>query len=133
MRWNGASRCEFDGKSMETDKITWSEFPSGGEAIREQILALEEKNKSRMAGLWESRYGIHVGKLTIWVRSFEIRSISSTKIGKPVLMMDVKVSKDKNISRWVDRENVRWNRIKNRAQSRRRWSIEEKEVRHWVK
>ena len=48
-------------------------------------------------------------------------------------MMDVKVSKDKNISRWVDRENliyVRWNRMKNRAQSWRRWSIEEKEVRH---
>ena len=34
------------------------------------------------------------------------RSISSTKIGKPVLMMDVKVSKDKNINRWVDRENL---------------------------
>ena len=31
-------------------------------------------------------------------------------------MMEVKVSKDKNISRWVDQENliyVRWNRIKN--------------------
>ena len=30
-------------------------------------------------------------------------------------MMDVNVSKDKNISRWVDRENliyVRWNRMK---------------------
>ena len=33
------------------------------------------------------------------------RSISSTRLGKPVLMMDVKVSKDKN-SRWVDRENL---------------------------
>ena len=44
-------------------------------------------------------------------------------------MMDVKVSKDKNINRWVDRENliyVRWNRIKNRAQRRKRWSIEKK-------
>ena len=43
--------------------------------------------------------------------------------------MDVKVSKDKNISRWVDRESliyVRWNRIKNRAEWRRRWLIEEK-------
>ena len=30
------------------------------------------------------------------------RSISSTRIDKPVLMMDTKVSKDKNISRWVD-------------------------------
>ena len=46
--------------------------------------------------------------------------------------MDVKVSRDKN-ARWVDRENliyVRWNRIKNRAQRQRRWSIKEEEVRH---
>ena len=34
------------------------------------------------------------------------RSISSTRIDKPVLMMDVKVSEDKNMSRWVDRENL---------------------------
>ena len=79
----------------------------------------------------------HLSKV-IWDRKIIAeftRSISSTRIGKPVLMMDIKVSKDKN-SRWVDRENliyVRWNRIKNRAQSWRRWSIEEKEVRHWVK
>ena len=33
------------------------------------------------------------------------RLISSTRKGKPVLMMDIKVSKDKNVSRWVDREN----------------------------
>ena len=87
--------------------------------------------------------GIRVGKLTIWVKSFKIiyknhntRSISSTRIGKPVLMVDVKVSKDKNISRWVDLENliyVRWNRIKNLAQRWRKWLIEEKQVRHWVK
>ena len=30
------------------------------------------------------------------------RSISSTRTSKPVLMMDAKVSKDKNIGRWVD-------------------------------
>ena len=30
--------------------------------------------------------------------------LSSTKIGKPVLMMVVEVSKDKNISKWVDQE-----------------------------
>ena len=29
------------------------------------------------------------------------KSISFTRIGQPVLMMDVKVSKDKNISRWL--------------------------------
>ena len=34
------------------------------------------------------------------------RSNSSTGIGKPVLMMDVKVCKDKHISRCVDRENL---------------------------
>ena len=33
-------------------------------------------------------------------------------------MMDVKVSKDKHIGRWVDQENlihIRWNGIKNHA------------------
>ena len=43
---------------------------------------------------------------------------SSTRTGNPVLMMDAKVSKDKNICRSVDLENliyVRWNRIKNSA------------------
>ena len=28
---------------METQKTTWSEFPNGGQAIVEQILASEEK------------------------------------------------------------------------------------------
>ena len=46
MRWNGASRFEFDGKSMETEATTWSEFLDGGKAIVEQILASEEINKS---------------------------------------------------------------------------------------
>ena len=31
------------------------------------------RNKSKRAGLWESQSGIRVGKLTIWVRSFEIK------------------------------------------------------------
>ena len=64
------------------------------------------------------------------------RSISSTRIGKPALMKDVKVSKGKNINKWVERENliyVRWSRIKNNAQRWKSWSIEEKEVRHRVK
>ena len=65
------SQCEFDGESMETDTTTWSEFPNGGKTIVEQILASEEINKSKTAGLWESQSGIWVGKLTIWVRLFE--------------------------------------------------------------
>ena len=142
MRWNRLSHCEFDGKSMETEAATWSEFPNGRKATVEQILVSEEINKSKWVALWESQSGSrqvnHLCKVT-WDRKIITeftRSISSTRIGKPVLMMDVKVSKDKNISRWVDRENLiygRWNRIKNRAQRWGGWSIEEKEVRHWVK
>ena len=83
------------------------------------------RNKPKRAGLWESQSRIWVGKLTIWVRLFEIteftRSVSSTK--------------DKHISRQVDRENqiyVRWNRIKNYAGRWKRWSIQVKVERHWV-
>ena len=65
MWWNGASRCEFDGKSMETEKTIWSKFCNGGKSIVEQILASEERNKSKRVGLWESQSGIRVGKLTI--------------------------------------------------------------------
>ena len=57
---------------METETATWSEFPNGGKAIVEQMLALEERKKSKRAGLWELQSGIQVGKLTIWVRLFEI-------------------------------------------------------------
>ena len=72
MQWNKASSCEFDEKSMETETRAWSKFSSGGKAFVEQILASEEINKSKRAGLWESQFGIRVGKLTIWGRSFEI-------------------------------------------------------------
>ena len=142
MDWNGKSCWEYDGKSMETETTT-SEFPNGGKSIVEHLLAWEERNKSKRVGPWESQSGIWVGKLTIWVRSFKIkniiteftRSISSPRIAKSVPMMDIKVSKDKYISRWVDGENLiylRWNGIRNCA-SRRRWSIKEKEGWHWVK
>ena len=62
-------------KPMETETATWSEFPNGGKAIVEQILASEDRNKSKRAGLWESQSGFQVGKLTIWVRSFEIEKL----------------------------------------------------------
>ena len=65
MQWNRASCCEFDGKSVETETTTWSEVPNGGKAIAEQILASEERNKSRRAGLWKSESEIRVGKLAI--------------------------------------------------------------------
>ena len=49
MKWG--IRYELVGKSMETETTTCSEFPNGGEAIVEQILASEERNKSKRAGL----------------------------------------------------------------------------------
>ena len=60
---------------METDATTWSEFPIEGKDIVEQILVSEERNKSKRAGLWESQSGIRVGKLIIWVRSFEVEKL----------------------------------------------------------
>ena len=75
MQWNGTSPCEFDGKSMETETITWSEFPNGGKAIVEQILASEEINKSKRAGLWELQSDIRVGKLIIWASLLEIEEL----------------------------------------------------------
>ena len=42
---------------METEATTWSELPNGGKAVVEQILASEEINKSKRAGLWESQSG----------------------------------------------------------------------------
>ena len=84
MQWNRAFCCEFDGKSMETETTTWSEFPNGGKAIVEQILASEERNKSKRAGLWESQSGIQVGKLTIWVRSFIIEKLWQCSPGQSV-------------------------------------------------
>ena len=75
MPWIGASRCEFDGKSVKTEITSWSELSNGGKAIVEQMLVSEEINKSKRAGLWESQSGIGVGKLIMWVRAFEIEKL----------------------------------------------------------
>ena len=60
---------------METETAPWSEFPNGGKTIAEQMLASEERDQSKRTGLWESQSGIRVGKLTIWVKSFEIEKL----------------------------------------------------------
>ena len=49
MTLNRASRCEFDGKLMETE-TTLPGFPNGGKAFAEQILASKENNKFKRAG-----------------------------------------------------------------------------------
>ena len=52
MRRNGASCFEFIGKSMEIETTRSSAFPTEGKAIVEQILASEERSKSKKrAGL----------------------------------------------------------------------------------
>ena len=46
-------------------------------------------------------------RITVWNLSRKVNHLSKViRIGEPVLMMDVKVSKDKHISRWFDRENI---------------------------
>ena len=57
---------ELEGRSVETKTTAGSEFPKWGKRSVEQILASTERNIS------ESLSGIQVGKLTIWVKSFEI-------------------------------------------------------------
>ena len=99
---------------------------------------IQKSRTMRITAWYPSGKVNHLSKV-IWDRKIITeftRSIISNRIGKPVLMMDLNVSKDKSMSRWVDRENliyVRWNRIRNRVQSWRRWLIEGKELRHWVK
>ena len=67
MKWNRVFHFELDGKSMETETATWSEFDCRTplNAIVEQIVASEERKKSKRAGLWQSQSEIRVGKLTI--------------------------------------------------------------------
>ena len=44
------SHFEFDGKSTKTETTPWREFPNRGKAIVEQIIAPEERSKSKRAG-----------------------------------------------------------------------------------
>ena len=80
MQWNGESHCEFDRKSMEAETTTWSEFPNGGKVIVEQIIASEERNQSKRAGLWESQYRIRVVKLAIRVRLSETKKLPDLSV-----------------------------------------------------
>ena len=74
-------------KSLETETI-WSEFPNGWKAIVEQMLASEEINKIKIAGLWVTIWDpvMKVNYLSevIWDRKIITEltwSISSTRIG----------------------------------------------------
>ena len=71
MQWNGTYHFVFDGKSIEIETARCSELPKRGKDIAKRILASKERNKSKRAGHWKSESGIHIVKLTIWVRSFD--------------------------------------------------------------
>ena len=58
------------GKSMETETITWSEFLYREKVTVEHMPGLKEIIKPKRAGQWESELGIQVGKLN--VRLFDI-------------------------------------------------------------
>ena len=87
-------------------------FPMEGKPLQNKYQH-QKKERNPKQQDFENQSGMGVGKLTICVRLSEIiiiteftRSISSTIISKPVLMMDVNVPKDKHTSRGVDRENL---------------------------
>ena len=131
--------------NWDKNMIRISEWREGHYRINNSIRKKKEIQQSRTVRItvWDPTRKVNhpsIWQKVIWdywkiITEFT-KPVSSARIGNPVLMMDVKVTKDKHICRWVDLENlinVRWNRIKNRAQKQRMWSIEEKEVRHWVK
>ena len=82
---------------------------------------LIQKTRTVRITVWDLSGKVNCLSKVLWDRKIITeftRSSSFTKIGKPVLMMDVKFSKDKHICRWIDWENlvyVRWNRFKNFA------------------
>ena len=84
-----------------------------------------QKIRTMRITVWDPSMKVNHLSKVIWDRKIITeftRLISFTRIGKPVLLMNVKASKNKDISRWVNRENliyVRRNRIKNFAQRRR--------------
>ena len=95
-----------------------------------------QKSRTMRITAWHpSRKVNHLSKVT-WERKIIIeftRLVSFTRIGKSVLMIKshlTKILADGLIKRT---SSVRWNRIKNPSQRQRRWLIQEKEVRHWVK
>ena len=74
---------EFDGKSMETETATWSEFPNGGKSIVEQILASEDSESVRVTVRDLNREINHLSEV-IWDTKTVAKitsSTSSTRIG----------------------------------------------------
>ena len=75
MQWKMLCLFELEGKSMKTETTASSQFPNGRNATVEQIPGSEEINKTKRAGLGEFHSEIQVGKLTTWIRSFEVEKL----------------------------------------------------------
>ena len=65
-----------------------------------------QKSRTMRITVWNLHRKVNHLSKVIWDRKVITeftRLISSTRIGKPILMTDTKVSKDQSISKWVDR------------------------------
>ena len=82
--WKEISPFVVEVKPVETETTTESEFLNRGKAIVGQIQGLEEINKCKRAALWRSQLGVWVGKLTIWLRSFESEKLPQNSLGLSV-------------------------------------------------
>ena len=89
---------------MENKSTTWSEIPNEGKDITKQKLASEERKKFKRAGLRESQSTIQVGKLTMWVRSFEKEKFLESSRKRSKTMNEV-------INRWSNFCNPHWELI----------------------
>ena len=132
------SPFEFYGRSMGTEITAWSRFPSVGKAIVRQILASEEisKSKGTLRVTVNPSRKVNCQSRVIWDRkviALFARLIGSTRIGWSALRLDIKVCKSKHrrCVGWKNIVCVSWNSIKNCRP--KRWSLEENEIRHWVK
>ena len=86
-------------------------------AICQQTLASGRTARLQSFGKYPSRVVNHLSKV-IWDKKFkavhQVYQFHQNKLAS--CYMSIKISKDKHISRWNDRENLvnfRWNRVKN--------------------
>lgn len=60
---------------MGTKATTCSDFPNGRKATEGQIFGSEKRKKPKSAKLWESQSEIQMIKVTVKVRSLEIKTL----------------------------------------------------------
>ena len=91
----------MEGKPLQNKCSHWKKYRNSKEQDCENHSLGSEQESCR-------KQPYHLSKVVLdrkIVTEFT-RSISSTRTGKPVLLMDTEVSKYKHISMWVDQENL---------------------------